>query len=232
MTTSTQSVLPDLESLNGWRRCAITTWFRPDLLDCPEGWSLSKADPAEVLSCFPGLKLRDGMALRGYEFKEWNNANGLVLPLPPETPPEQFLPDPPALAKTAGVAEVMSAISGDVTPQSYLAASLFYRELREFGALGHGINWLDYHLLNNSSWTGEHASHADEPLALHKEEWDWLEAVDNFDPAVNSAGSAVSVSFYTFHGRENELIERHVDRFVDGYRFQSATSKVATFRNR
>jgi hypothetical protein len=219
--------LPDLASLNSQRRCAETTWMREEVLDSPDGWSLSKTDPRAMLDCFRSLRLRDNWNLIGYQFRERNNANGLVLPVPIGTPHAHFLANPPAIAGADGIPPLMRAITGDGSFESYLAASLFYRECREFGAMGHGIDWLDHHLLNNECWINGVVSHNLEPLGLRKEQWEWLDNVENFEPSVSAAAAGRIVSLFTYQGRMDAMIVRHSDTFLDGYEFQTSTKVIA-----
>jgi hypothetical protein len=152
--------------------------------------------------------------------------------LPPEVAPELFLPDPPSAPGLAVYADVSAAVRGDGSPESYFAASLFRRECGEFGASGHGISWLDQHLLNDDCWDapGERVvSHNHEELSLSRDEWSWLEPPpDDFAPMLEADDTALTLTFYTYHGREDARITRHVDTFTEGVcRFDPAARVIA-----
>jgi hypothetical protein len=222
----------DLEQANARRRRAVLTWFRPEVLDAPEGWSVSKADASELLECFPPLGLRPDIKLCGYQFRDGDSGNGLVVALPREVAPELFLPDPHAAPDLTAYADVLAAVRGDGSPESYFAASLFRRECGEFGATGHGISWLDQHLLNDDCWDvagGQVVSHNYEQLSLRRDEWSWLEPPpDDFAPVLEADGPALTLTFYTYYGREDPGITRHVDTFSEGVcRFDPAARVIA-----
>lgn len=134
-----------------------------------QGWSKSPADPEDLLACFPRLKLKPGYKLVSYQFMEGGNGNGFVWALPAEAAfpePEQcetvegigylkFLqvPKPPQ-----ALDNVMEAVEGDGGPVSYLQASIFGRESREFGAVWHGSRWDTHVILFASAFgLGDHA---------------------------------------------------------------------------
>lgn len=222
----------DLEQANERRRRAVLTWFRPEVLDAPEGWSVSRADPSELLECFPPLALRPGVKLCGYQFRDGTSGNGLVLALPQEAAPELFLPEPHSAPGLAAYADVLAAVRGDASPESYFAASLFRRECDEFGAFGDGISWLDQHLLNNDCWDAAGAqvvSHNYEELSLRRDEWSWLEPPpDDFAPLLEADGTGLTLTFHTYHGRRDARITRHVDTFAEGdCRFDPAARVIA-----
>lgn len=229
---TTMHRFPDLAQANERRRRAVLTWFRPEVLDAPEGWSVSRADAGELLECFSPLRLRPDMKLCGYQFREGDSGNGLVGALPREAAPELLLPDPPSALGLAAYADVMAFVQGDGSPESYFAASLFQRECSEFGAFGHGSSWLDYHLLNDDCWdaSGEpFVSHNYERVSLRRDEWSWLEPPPaDFAPTLETGGAVPVLTFYTYHGREAAMLTRHVDTFSEGvYRFSPTAQVIA-----
>ncbi|GAB4266207.1 hypothetical protein [Thermincola ferriacetica] len=177
-----------------------------------EGWSKSAVDPMRLLAVFSSLRMKDGYVLRAYQFREGGNGNGFVWAMPEKAPfpePEEcervrghFLepPKPPG-----ALDNFMEAIEGDGTPWSYLSASLFAREAREFGARWHGLSWSTHTILGSDPqypW-----------LEVHPEEW---------RPVVIEEKGSVTVSFYTYSGLETEAVYRHTDRYRAGnYAFKS-----------
>ena len=233
MTMSNSFTFLDLGPWNDLRRRAVLSWWRPDVLGAHEGWSLSKADPGQVLACFSELKLKPGIKLWAYQFKENDSGNGFVIALPAGSDPLDYLPTPEAPLPVSPV-QLMSVLEGDATPQSYFQASLFLRECKELGALGHGINWLDHHLLTNDCWDntkGPHVGYNFEPLVVNLHDWNWLcDMPQQFVPRLETRGpdSGPRLTFYTYHGRNDPRITRHEDVFAtQGYSLHSKEETIA-----
>jgi len=93
------------------------------------GWFKSTADPAKLLACFPGLRLKSGFVLRAYLYRDGSgNGNGFVWATSRDLP----FPEPEACPRVEGVflspprppgslENFMEAVEGDGTPWSYLA---------------------------------------------------------------------------------------------------------------
>ncbi len=189
----------------------------------PEGWSKCDADPMQVLAVFTALRLRPGYVLRAYQFRQRGNGNAVVWALPAAAPfPEpqecprladRFLAPP---CPPGALADFMEAVEGDGTLWSYASASLLARELRELGALWHGIAWGTHTLLDGPP----HGSVAD---------WQWLKAPPvEWRPQVSQSDTVVTVTFYTYSGLGREAIYRHVDTFAVGrYTFVAQETCIA-----
>lgn len=114
----------------------------------PDAWQINPANPSRLMPLFHPLRLKDGFVLRAYLQDGHLYARGLVYAIPatslfPEAEdcmransqgmimpiPEDALINP------------MLAIECGNTPRAFLMASLLRRELREFGARCHGLNW-------------------------------------------------------------------------------------------
>lgn len=205
-----------------------------------EGWSRSPRDPTGVLARFRSLKLRPGYVLRAYQFREGGNGNAIVWAMPHDTPfpePEfcttmtdQFLepPRPPG-----ALDDVMEAVDGDGTPWSYLAASLFAREIAEFGAIWHGVSWgthriLDEDPLLEASGVRERSHSVDTPRDPASFRWR-CRRPQAWPPSVEMRPRSVVVTFHSFSALEVEAIYRHVDQFRRGrYTFRTRSTTVAT----
>ncbi len=108
----------------------------------------------------------------------------------------------------------MEVVGGDGSPWSYLAAALFARELREFGALGRGRDWDTHRLAADLP----HGSPAD---------WQWLKAPPaEWRPQVRQGGEGVTVTFHTYSALGRETIYRHVDCFAAGGRYTCAARET------
>jgi hypothetical protein len=202
------------------------------------GWAKSGADPMKLLPVFTPLRIKEGYVLRAYQYCQGGNGNGIVWAMPanaefpdPEQCPKvkvRFLeaPKPPA-----ALDDVMEVIQGDDSPWSYLVASLFQRELKEFGAMWHGTNWNTHRVLGENplkAHDGEGRDIMDHPSGK-PEQWKWLERdPKQWNPQVRVEKERVTVTFYTYSGHQKQTIYRHTDTFKRGsYRFQTERKEIA-----
>ena len=72
MSTTTFSV----DEVTRWRDRAADARDVPE--ETPPGWSISLVSPAAVVAVFGHLRIREGYALRAYQFREGGNGNGFV----------------------------------------------------------------------------------------------------------------------------------------------------------
>jgi hypothetical protein len=211
------------------RRAAARAATFPD--DGPEGWHKSPVDPCAVLAAFPSLRIRSGYTLRAYAFREGGNGNAFVYTMPTDAPlpepddcprnGEHFL-DPPVPPSALG--NVMEAIDGDGTPLSYLSASIFAREIREFGARWHGCDWSTHTILGANPFTGPAAG----MMTTDAGQWEWIEPAPESWLTTVVPAHPVEVRFYTHSAHEMERIVRHVDCFEEGSCvFETRASDIA-----
>ena len=203
-----------------------------------QGWSKSKADPMKLLVAFSSLSLKKGFALRAYQFQERGNGNGIVwamlenlaFPEPEECPKlkDRFRapPKPPG-----ALDDIMGAIEGDGSPWSYLSASLFAREIAEFGAMWHGCNWSTHMVLGNDPLISPQQSdrHPSEGPSGKPEDWRWLEPTPSeWKPEVCEDSNIVTVTFYTLSELGSKAIHLHQDTYKPGrYCFESEEKVIA-----
>ncbi|HBJ35295.1 MAG TPA: hypothetical protein DDZ51_11185 [Planctomycetaceae bacterium] len=200
--------------IDQWRKKLNALSQLPE--ETPDGWSKSRIDPARMLSVFPKLRLRDGHVLRAYVFKEDANTNGFVWALPADADfPEpadcpriesHFLKPP---KPWDALDDLMEAITGDDSPQSYLHASILRREFKEFNAGWHGIRWGMNVVLDDTPWNQRQRSE-ENPIALYPEskaeEWMWnVPKPTNWRPEVRMSKDKAVVTFYSYTGLATEL---------------------------
>lgn len=218
MTSSIYYSASELEKLR-----SQTSYFQIDSDEYPNGWSKSKVDPMKVLNIFTSLKIKKGFTLRAYQYIQDGDGNGIVWAMPenaefpePDDCPKlnnEFLdyPHPPQ-----ALDDVMMAIEGDTSDLSYLEASIFAREISEFGAVWHGCSWSTHSILdekkilNNSSFK-------------NIDEWTWLnDKPSNWNPSVCDNQDKKTITFYTFSRLGVQSIYRHTDTFIENkYVFKS-----------
>ncbi len=216
-----------------WRQRAAEIGALPE--NTPEGWSKSRVDPKKVLDLFPKLRLRKGYVLRAYVYKSGGNSNGFVWALPEEAEypapadcprlESHFLKPPKPFD---ALDDVMEAIEGDDVPEAYLQASIFRREIREFGAGWHGVRWGFFTVLDASPWEGGQAE-GDDPLSRPEsrpQQWRWVAPKPTqWSPEVRIERDRAVVTFYSYtplvgqHDEENiekERIILHTDTYRRG----------------
>jgi hypothetical protein len=205
--------------------------------DVPSGWSKSTVDPMAVLAVFKPLRTKEGYILRAYQFREGGNGNGFVWALPVDAD----FPDPEDCPRLQGafleppkppdaLDNVMDAIDGDGSPWSYMCASIFGREISEFGAMWHGCDWDTHRILDADPWDDDQDGQKTgltEPMAPAAE-WEWVQPKPtDWRPQVVQEGNRVTVSFLTFSGQGQEAIYRHMDIYSGSYKFEADRQEVA-----
>jgi hypothetical protein len=195
----------------------------------PNGWSKSKIDPMKVLDAFSSLKIKKGFMLRAYQYVSNGNGNGVVWAMPEDSP----FPEPnecPKLKDTeiecprpsAALDDVMEAVEGDGSEFSYVSASLFAREISEFGAFWHGCSWSSHTIIDEKS-------PSDEFTFEEIDNWDWSEEKPKeWRPSATKVSHNILVNFYTYTGLVPAGIVCHTDTFsLDSYCFISDHRMIA-----
>lgn len=226
-----------IEEINRLRKRAQEASEVP--VEGPQGWSKSETDPMKLLAVFSSLHLKEGLILRAYQFREGGNGNGMVWAMPEDAP----FPDPEECPKLkdrflgppcppGALDHVLKAIEGDGSPRSYLSASLFAREVAEFGAMWHGCDWSTHIIIGSAPW--ESPQSADEESMFeapsgHPDDWEWLEDRPmDWQIQVSEGNDMVTVTFYTHSALGQETIYRHIDAYEQGsYLFKSEKKVVA-----
>lgn len=229
-----------------WRERLMELGRLPE--ETRNGWSKSPIDPAKLLTVFPELRMRERRVLRAYVFKEGANSNGFVWALPddaefpaPEDCPRiesHFLKPPKPLD---ALDDVMEAIEGDDSPESYFHASLLRRELKEFGGGWHGVKWGMNTVLDDSPWNRPPGGE-EESMSMYPEskpnEWKWRAPQPiSWVPEVRLEKDRAIVTFYSYtplyaeldNGEmEKERIIRHTETYRRGkYRPLISEQKLA-----
>jgi len=213
------------ETVAALRERAVTAIELP--ATTPDGWSKSRVDPLKLLTVFDSLRLREGFTWRAYQFKEDGNANGIVwampmdaaFPSPDECPRlESHLMKAPK--PLDALDDAMEIVEGNDTAAAYLQASILRRELRDFGAAWHGINWGAHHVVDQDPSRNPVDAAERDPLKTPSTEpgdWKWSQArPDDWKPRVDLYPDRVVVTFYTYSGYETERLYKHVDTYRRG----------------
>jgi hypothetical protein len=221
------------ETIMKWRQSARQTWTGHFPEEAPEGWSISPSDPSPVVNTFKGLRLRPGLTLRAYQYRWGHDSHTIVLALPAgeRLPPVERRIDQP-VRPPAALAEVMEAIEGDNSLPSYMQASILRRELKEFGAFGHGSEWNLYHILGQDIWVTPPLPDVSPTQATPSgtpQTWEWLiPQPEDYRPGVERKNNEVCVTFYVYSALGQEQISRCEDVFEIGkYSFQTNQQTIA-----
>jgi hypothetical protein len=189
-------------------------------VDGPDEWCISDVDPTGVLHVFKTLRLKEGLVLRAYQYREDGNGDAFVWAMPidapfPDRQPHQYPPKP-----TEALTDLMEAIEGDGTPWSYMEASLFARETGEFGVFWEGcLAEQDIILGADPFSTGERLTDA----------WKWNERKPVlWEPSFQQINETATVTFHTYSRLGRESVFRIVDSFRPGkYAFATNCRKMA-----
>lgn len=220
------------KTIKQWRERAAEISALPE--GTPEGWSKSRVDPKKVLDLFPRLRLRKGYVLRAYVYRSGGNSSGFVwalpedaeYPVPADCPrlESHFLKPPKPFD---ALDDIMEAIEGDDVPEAYLQASIFRREIREFGAGWHGVRWGFYTVIDANPWQGGAAGDDDSPLSRPRsklQQWKWAAAKPvQWSPEVRFEGDRAVVTFYSYtplvgQQDENKIEKERIIMHTDTYR--------------
>jgi hypothetical protein len=110
-----------------------------------------------VLAAFPALRLTKDYVLRAYTWMSGMDGGGIVWAMPVNAnfpKPDECVEKSPAgdPKPPEAVDDIMDVIEGDGSLWSYLSASIFFREISEFGAFGHMCNWSTHKIIGNDFW--------------------------------------------------------------------------------
>lgn len=205
------------------------------------GWSVSTVNPAAALLQLPGLKLKPGWRLAGYLYQaEYNqpanqaaqgntrqtNSIGLVFAIPElkattaqlerALAQSQGIKQPPR--PDGGLSNFMQAIEGDRSIISFMVASLFWRELREFGASGAYCRWSHHRLINQVPTQAQWNWKTEVPKDLHPK------------AKILPNGQAV-VEFFSCSVRSEVALYRHIDQYpADQYSLKQIDQPIAVIQ--
>ena len=215
--------------------------------EIPRGWSKSRVNPLELLTVFDSLRLKKGITLRAYQYRESSGGNAVVYAMPENTPfsePAECEPDanrfldPPV--PPGALDDIMEAVEGDGSPWSYFSASLLARELMEFGAFWHGCSWSTHTIVDKEMpvkqtesllrrKSGQDPDSPDVGIDVGQDEWEWLSPKpEDWDPIVRMSDELVTVTFYTISKLGVAAIYKHVDSYQTGsYSLESETALIA-----
>lgn len=190
----------------------------------PEGWSSSQVNPMKLLEVFPSLKIKSEYVLHAYQFRLGGNGHGIVFALPKDLP----LPEPEIYSNKSSrdfeppyplgaLVNVMEVIEGDGTPWSYLSASIFAREVDEFGAMWHGNDWTTHTIIDSiESLRPQHglSSKVFDIPSTDPDEWEWIDSKpEDWRPKFYKANGQVTVEFFSYSGLGTQSLFKHIDTY-------------------
>jgi len=183
------------------------------------GWRKSPINPMELLSVFNRLSLKQPYVLRAYVFSEGENGNGIIWAMPknaffPEADEceklEEYFLSPPKPDKAV---QFENILIGNGRLWSYLEASLFIREAREFGAQWHGCSWSDVGILDQDPFIGGD----DLETGFQEKDWAWKDSKPkDWRAKIIVDTNEIRVCFYTYDRVGTETINFIEDVYVKG----------------
>lgn len=186
-------------------------------------WTLSTVNPAAALVKLPGLQLKPNIHLVSYLFRSEGSGTGIIWAVPESLSStaqlEQPLATSTALSKipkpNGALSSFMEGIEGDRTPASFLVASIFRRELQEFGAKGDRINWGHHRLIETV------------PDSV---QWQWVDECPKecFSKVKVTPDGQAIVEFFTCRVVTPVTLYRHLDYYpATSYQPKSLDKSIA-----
>lgn len=220
---SPESLEPDsLDALGDLFRVGDTPQDSGPAPNVEGRWYVSTVDPAEALLKLPGLWIRAGIRLVTYLQQQPDGGLGLTWALPELLSTTEQLEAAIAAAKgtqppqpRGALPTVVEALEGDGSLSSFLAASIFLRELKEFGRFGKQARWSHHRFVDQAP-----------PQA----NWQWrTQMPKDFAPkVVTLPDGQVVVEFFSCRVIQPIALFRHVDRYgSSSYQSQTADQVIA-----
>jgi hypothetical protein len=186
-------------------------------------WYISTINPGDSLLKLPGLWLRAGIRLVTYLQRYTDGGVGMTWALPELLSTTEYLD---AAIESAGqgtepphpigaLTNLTDALEGDGSLSSFLSASIFLREVREFGRFGPQARWTHHRFV------------AEPPP---KVTWQWrTKPPQDFSPkVVTLSDGQIVVEFFTCRVMKPIALFRHVDRYpATSYHAQTADQVIA-----
>jgi hypothetical protein len=174
-----------------------------------EGWRPAPVDAAALLAEVPALWLEPGWALQAFAFRSGANGNGVVWAVPegapsnaPAWPSASLLSPPrPPLARPP-----IEALRGDGSDAALLQAAILLRELGEFAAEWHGVEWGTHRLVDVMP-----AGLTPTPIFVAGHERPLAPLVDLRPRVEPSPGGGRNVVFYSYTELGRARLIAHVD---------------------
>jgi len=214
-------------------------------------------DPMVLLAIFPSLHIKKGFILHAYPYRTQLGGVGNVWAVPESSIIQDIekyetidlfelarpfpidnscldgltmngpvkLPHPPD-----ALDNIMEAIEGDRTPWSYLLASIFAREIADFGASWHGVIWSTHTILSGDPWTYPHVwFEEDEKGLLSEQGWQCSgRRPSEWKPSVVCDDGVTVVKFYTYSMLVQEAIYCFTDIYEpNSYKFKGDVEIIA-----
>ncbi|MEY2976872.1 MAG: hypothetical protein ACO3NK_00950 [Prochlorotrichaceae cyanobacterium] len=220
--------IPEPDSLDALGDLFRAATIPEEVLNAPNTdgrWFLSSINPGAGLNRVPGLNLKADYRFVPYLFRMVDRGIGQVWAVPEAesgTADLEEVLEQPGLNRqnpprpAHALEHPLLAIEGDRSPASYVIASIFCRELKEFGALGEDSHWSHHRLV------------AKIPDQV---KWNWkVEPPKDLAPKVKVfEDGRAAVDFYTCRITPPISLVRHLDQYpADHYAAHSVDRVLAT----
>jgi hypothetical protein len=212
---------------------------RVETLPMGSGWTSLAPDPMKLLRHYRTLKMKRGWVLKAYQYYAGGNGHCLVFAWPksaslPEPydvlPLEKREPHWAQPYPEGSVVDFMTVLDGDGSPESYLMASFFCRDVEAIGAFWHGGEWLDHHVLFADPIAPKSKKEKPDEDAGFGTGWRRRARFPlNMEPCVSQNRGATEVVFHSYCPVGGKAITRFVDQFGgDGMRFKTKDTLLAS----
>jgi hypothetical protein len=200
--------------------------MEPDDIPSEGSWSISPMNPADVLFKFPGLSLKPKIRLISFTYQQNEEGKGSSWAVPEEYCTTEYLERALAVADgvkqppfpTGALPDVMDGLEGDRSPVSFFIASIFRRELLEFGAKGKFQSWTHHRLIDAVPSAIQPYWKSDHPQSLRPS----LRTLDD---------GKVVLEFFTCRVVPPVMVVRHIDQYPSrGYKPISKNQILIKFK--
>ena len=197
-----------------------------------EGWSKNAPDPMKLLERFHHLRMKKGYVLRNYLYQSFGGSHSAIFAMPQDAPfpePEECMNerecDWDVPIPEGAIEDFMLVVTGDKTPESYMSASMFARDVSSLGASWHGVGWGAHHVLFRSLFSRSKRSDEDFYWHFYSRQWEWHgPRPRRWAPRFEFVDGTPTVTFHTYTGLGRDSLLQHTDRFRKrSYRF---TTKI------
>ena len=175
-------------------------------------WFISTVDASTAIKSLPGIALKPNYCLVTYLYRirraKANHGGSVTWAMTQQSSTTANLEAALTLAgdhntppyPEGALHNYMAAITGNLTPGSFVVASILQRELQEFGRCGQFHRWHNHRLVGT---------------VPKQQEWQWrMEQPKHLAPRVHKLPSGkMAVEFYTCRIVPPIRIFRHVDRY-------------------
>jgi hypothetical protein len=123
------------------------------------------------------------------------------------------------------IADFSSVLTGDGTPESYLSASIFCRDVQDLGIIWHGHSWSEHEILFEKPFDQPKYQYHFRPP--EEGDWQWRGPEPKiWMPCFQVYRGRPRITFHTYSAMDQRALYRHVDLYEKGSYASKSDTKV------